>query len=241
LEINFYPSSNFVKEFVPPPVPARMTMPDWYKNSKPLDKKNLQFSAEGLPDASALKQCMPFFDAMTAGYIQHTWCDIWIKKGNNGLMEAIPSAKMKVWDTDSTLPLMGVRPGAHLPLGGYYYNQEFVWYRPWIPHTPKGYSVLITHPINHQELPFTTVSGIADKDNFMHVPFGQYPLYIKKDFEGLIPTGTPMYQIIPIKRDSWKMTVEEFHPEYLRNTIKERSSFFYDFYKRSYWNKKDYS
>jgi len=34
------------------------------------------------------------------------------------------------------------------------------------------------------------------------------PMWIKKDFTGVVERGTPMAQILPFKRDDWKMTFD---------------------------------
>jgi hypothetical protein len=61
----------------------------------------------------------------------------------------------------------------------------------------------MTHPLNRTDLPFYTLSGIVDSDNYMGE--GKVPFFIKKDFTGIIPAGTPIVQIIPIKTDEvWK-------------------------------------
>jgi len=39
------------------------------------------------------------------------------------------------------------------------------------------------------------------------VPGGNVPFFFSKDFEGIIPMGTPIAQIIPFKRDDWKSEI----------------------------------
>jgi hypothetical protein len=65
------------------------------------------------------------------------------------------------------------------------------------------------------------------------------PFYIKKNFEGLIPVGTPMFQILPIKRDSWKTTSEKYSVEIPKRLSKQRKVF-WEFYKKNMWQKKYY-
>jgi len=70
---------------------------------------------------------------------------------------------------------------------------------------------------------------------------GNYPFFLKKDFEGIIPAGTPMYQMIPVKRDSWQgesMPFDEIEATRMEYNIKR---FFYGGYKKLHWVKKDYS
>lgn len=244
MELSFHPSSAFVARCVEPPVPAKLAIADWYKNIKPIEKRIPRVTpgdSYGGVDLDNLKQCMPFFDAMASGYIQKSWCDIVIKKDDEGVPDVFLPGNMDTINPEITAPFLLRRPGSHLPTSGLYYNWEFAWVRPWIPQTPKGYSILVTHPFNRTDLPFLTLTGIADKDKDMRVAFGQYPVYIQKDFEGVIPAGTPIAQFIPIKREPWKMKVKDFDLDAIVATNDKKRSYFFDFYKRLYWDKKDYS
>ena len=116
------------------------------------------------------------------------------------------------------------------------------WLYKWSNHfglkTPKNYSLLFTTPLNRFDLPFISISGIVDSDQYdLSV---QFPFFIKDDFIGIIEKGTPIAQIIPIKNDSWKTEVEKFNMnsamirmQTFRSTIKRS-------YKNNYWKRKDY-
>jgi hypothetical protein len=65
--------------------------------------------------------------------------------------------------------------------------------------------------------------------------------YLKEGFEGFIPQGTPIAQIIPIKNESWnaknvKGMVEEGKKSKLRSTL-----VYSGWYKNTWWTKKDYT
>ena len=55
-------------------------------------------------------------------------------------------------------------------------------------------------------MPIKTITGIIDTDSLK--TFANSPFVIKEGFEGIIEKGTPMFQIIPFKRDSWKAEYE---------------------------------
>jgi hypothetical protein len=58
------------------------------------------------------------------------------------------------------------------------------------------------HPVAYPNAPFYTIPGIVDTDVYdgeINVPFA-----IKDSFEGIIEKNTPMFQIIPFKRDQWE-------------------------------------
>lgn len=61
------------------------------------------------------------------------------------------------------------------------------------------------------------------------------------NFEGMIPAGTPMAQIIPFKRDSWEMSIGKQQDLLEQNkiTTKLRTKFF-DSYKTQYRQLKEY-
>jgi hypothetical protein len=57
----------------------------------------------------------------------------------------------------------------------------------------------------------------------------------------MIPAGTPMVQVIPIKRDSW--TIKQGKEKDIRTSHEQftkLSSLFFDRYKRLFWQKKEY-
>lgn len=217
MKIEFYPSSTEVELIVPAPKPAAHYIPEWYKKVPKFSDKNLEVSL-GKLKGPGIKSCMPFLDGMINGYIQETWQDLIVDYRNGSLNVNFP--------TDP--PLADSRgDNYHSPIGKDFYPNEFVWRVPWMPRLPKGYSMLFVSPINHVELPFQTASGIMDSDVFYHIPFGNFPFYIKSGFTGLIPAGTPMYQMIPIKRETWTGHPQKFSaPEQLkREYVVRRKSF----------------
>jgi hypothetical protein len=118
-------------------------------------------------------------------------------------------------------------------------DTHFVWYFPYSFKTPKGYSVLFSQPFNRYDLPFTTLSAIIDTDDA--VIRGRIPFFIKKDFEGIIPAGTPIAQIIPFKRDEWTLVK---NPELLKIANEHRFKSMRvtkGFYKNNLWKKKKFN
>ena len=100
---------------------------------------------------------------------------------------------------------------------------------------PDGYSGLIVHPLNRLDLPFFTISGTVDFDTFYYPKVTNIPFYIKKGFSGIIPKGTPMFQIIPVKREHWESKKEKNHTE--ENNLKN-SIFKNGIYRKDNWVKK---
>lgn len=233
MKIDFIPASNEVENRVDRPKPAKAFIPEWYKNIKV--NNNISLNEFGNPTNLSVKNCVPFLDIFMHGYIQSTWCDIYIDfDENENLLYRTSGA--------SILPSIISHRSKQNPIDplNFYEKIEMSWIAQWTPKTPKGWSILIVNPINHFELPFTTTSGIIDSDKFHHNFTGEIPFYIKRGFKGLIPKGTPMYQIIPIKRESWKSNFNKFNQNKQENLFAEFSKYFVNGYRKFWWQKKNF-
>ena len=217
MKIKFIAGTKDINDSVNLPESSKQFIPDWYKNIP--GKKNIV----------NVKKCIPFLDAMTHGYVQTTWTDIHISKDNEDINIFF----------DHNVRILNYREKSDMPIKDEFYNVEFIWQRPWSILLPKGYSGLITHPLNRIDLPFYTLSGIVDFDKSIHANIGNIPFYIKKGFTGIIPAGTPMFQIIPIKRDTWISEKQDYSEKFwqLKNNEKSKIS---DFYKKKIWQKKSF-
>ena len=174
---------------------------------------------------------MPFLDSFSMGYTQCTWTDIDVFKNSEGNPVLISDSKFK---------MLSRRDNASVTTSSDYHKIEFLWNRHWVPSTPEGYSLLITHPLNRLDLPFTTLTGVVDTDVSLPNPIGAIPFYLKKNFVGVIPKGTPMFQMIPIKREEWDIDISNYSniQNLLNNEIISDS--ISSEYKKKRWNKKIY-
>lgn len=219
------------------PAPAVTEIPDWYK-------KSLRFKDSRIPqlpiDASisvngTIKGCIPVLDSLSMGYIQKSWCDLYVQVYNDE-----PTIKHS-----GGIPIVGSKESwskGSLPAPKNYYDILFNFKRPWTPQTPSGYSVLYTHPPYRTDLPFLILPGVVDSDVFQGAGEGSPPFFLQKGFEGLIPKGTPLYQIIPFKRDNWEsenIFSEKTKKQLLNLQIRNKSRF-WDRYKKEFWQKKKY-
>jgi hypothetical protein len=80
------------------------------------------------------------------------------------------------------------------------------------------------------------LSGIVDS-TILHE--GSIPFFIKKGFEGIIPAGTPILQIIPFKKDNWTSKVNSGLIQKSRH-IATRSKVAKSWYKNNIHQKKNY-
>jgi hypothetical protein len=124
-------------------------------------------------------------------------------------------------------------------------NKNLPFYKiinPWKIKTPKGYSCLFVPPLNNVDDRFLIIPGIVDTDTFPNEI--NFPIIINGDkypvLETTIKKGTPYVQVIPFKRDNWKMTFKPRKQKEIQN-----SRIFYglkilNIYKEKYWNKKSW-
>ena len=216
------------------PQSASKLLPNWYKKLAPFQggKRKFSFPQSGATNAT-VKKCIPFLDAFSSGYMILLEQDVYV--------ESTPDGKNIRWQ-DTSKNLVGVH--AHFQYEGFevpnhFESLAFKWTNPWSISLPKGYSLLFSHPLNRLELPFYTLSGIVDSDNFKGVV--NFPFFIKKDFEGIIESGTPIAQVIPIKRENWKSSVIKMTDSGAAKHDYQSAISFSEFYKKNFWVKKDYS
>jgi hypothetical protein len=227
--ISFVPTSFETVHFVPPPKPARNYTPDWIKRMPMFHNNEMKITPSGQANLTA-KMCQPFMDTYNFGYIQETWCDIYIEMDSLGNRKYFFSGNPEI---------MSMGRNSKYQISDAFDPDEFLWKVQWSPRLPKGYSTLYVHPLNQDDLPFRTLSGIVDSDKHFFEQTGNHPFFIKKDFEGLIPRGTPMFQIIPFKRDNWTSESEEFDVslEKRKNFLRSK---FWGVYKNNSWTKKTF-
>jgi len=217
-------------EFYPNPLtPAKNHIPDWYKKI-PKWKNNKIYDVENGFN-NTLKQCMPFLDAFTTGYAITLPHDIYVTNNNGVPFLSWRDSKYPPQSRDSVAD-SNLVPFGHFPM-------EFVWNFSCATLIPKGYSVLITHPLNRYDLPFTTLSGIVDGEMIMHTK-GNVPFYIKQNFEGTIPQGTPIAQLILFRQETWKSKKQSGLVK--KGEIYNSSSIstLIGWYKKTFWTHKKY-
>ena len=221
------------------PVPTKKFVPEWYRKAE----TNYVSNEENYP---GLKTCMPFLDTLTSGYFLTTPVNIYIN-------EEVPDKKLGHlfnntenglrirWDGPQSLQnFIMERPkesGSTMPRPAGHYDNHLVFSEFWSIKTPRNWSLLMTHPLNRHDLPFTTASGIIDSDKWF-AP-GNVPFFIKKGFSGVIPEGTPFVQIIPIKRSEWKMAIDSglADSEYKQGVMARLTD---TSYKKKMWQRKKF-
>jgi hypothetical protein len=231
------------------PKPASSFIPDWYKNLDSYMSGEKKPIGDGSV-SSTIKRCMPVFDSMTFGYILTTYVDLWVKqvpqvpKGTiidqDTDMSIFPTQPFYEWANHEPLNFHLVDQAPTIPIKGAHELSYPKWMNPWSIATPPGYSSLFIQPL-HRESVFTILPGVVDTDKYKTPVNFPFVLNQANTFEGLIPAGTPMAQVIPFKRDSWEMEVgsQKDFDEHINILRRVRSKFF-DGYKTYYRQPKEY-
>jgi hypothetical protein len=233
MKIEFRPYKSRAGETNNAPHPAIKSLPAWFSKMPRFinEEKKFRFFPDGTMNPT-IKWCNPFLDSLGAGYILRTEYDLYVEKQNGEL-----NFSWRAGENDLiTLHKKQQISKEMVPAG--FSEQPYKFRGDWSIKTPKGYSALFVHPLNRTDLPFHTLSGFVDTDDYkMPVSF---PFLMQKDFEGIIPAGTPIVQVIPIKRESWTHEINPYS-ELLNN--KESAVFLatiYRAYKNLFWKRKDY-
>jgi hypothetical protein len=223
-KIKFVATDKSMVDVWPHPEPASRFIPEEYKKLERFDKKNKH--------TPTLKTCMPFLDSLTAGYI--------ISFDQDYLVDPVED-DFSVTPANKEQNDFGFHGKVQLPKDWHKKTGENAgkFHNKWLIKTPPGYSCLFIKPMNRVEERFKIISGIVDTDTYIDTI--NFPFILKKwDEQFLIKKGEPMIQVIPFKRESWKMW-SGFYLEPLHNkTLKLLTSEWVDRYKKHFWSKKSF-
>ena len=179
---------------LPRPRPAREALPDWLRRMPPT-----AFSESHGQPVRTLKQCAPFVDAMTCGFVLTLPCDVQVKKGAFSWRWPLPPLSVAE-HTRSPLSFHVPAQAAGAPFHDE--RQAIIKFNSfWTIELEEGWSLLATHPVNRLDLPFRTLTGLVDSDRFHDVGIFFPALWVEPGFVGVLPKGTPVAQCVPVLRD----------------------------------------
>jgi hypothetical protein len=229
------------------PIPAKLNIPEWYKK---LEHTIVNRTVKG---------CMPFLDSLTSGYLFKMPQDLHIRHNvedkneqgeifkdsfqTYGLHDQQQLLYQKKINLNSGIDVHNIKQLGESSLVKN--NKNLPFYKilnPWKIKTPKGYSCLFVPPLNNSDDRFSIIPGIVDTDTFpLEINF---PIVINGDkYPVLVDTikkGTPYVQIIPFKRDSWKMKLKIRKQKEIENSRIFYALKIINVYKDKYWNKKSF-
>jgi len=184
---------------IPEPYPSSDNIPDWYKNM-PLHRENSNTGSK--VEKYTVKGCRPFMQGLTAGWLLPLPADIHILHDENGLR-----LDFSEFDENDYLSPMNQDPGIGEVSDGVYKDGTVIKINtPWYISVPDGYSILEIPTLNRQNnifnKYFSPFGGIWDAD--VHIgkinPFAL--MNVEPGTDVVVPAGTPISQLIPIKRSS---------------------------------------
>ncbi len=215
------------------PVPSLLNIPDWFKKLK--HEK----------DHETVKGCMPFLDAISAGYIIKNSTDFIIKNdGENSWVEYSLGRNPTDYNINAANnhthhPKMQLEGSPLVKKNNMPAFLKIL--NPWIIKTPPGYSCLFVNPLNNSDDRFEAIAGIVDTDIFrgqINFPISLNSDKYKNNFEHLVKRGSPIVQVIPFKRENWKMKITEEKDYTLNKFLAIWNTNFIRQYRDRIWQKK---
>ena len=189
------------------------------------------------PGNMTIKRCMPIFDSLTAGYTLLLHADLMV----SFIYEHNQKIQETTWSPHIDYPF--IQSHAFIQFNNYPGLEQGVaakkYVNPFAIVTPPGYSCIFVQPMHQEESPIKILDGIVDTDkqHFVNFPF----VYKDPNFEGIIPAGTPIAQIIPFKRESWKLEIDnEKDIKKIQKSKKEIGANIFGQYRDFNWNRKEY-
>ncbi|MDX7952741.1 hypothetical protein P7D22_16355 [Lichenihabitans sp. Uapishka_5] len=190
-----------------PPMPARAALPAWLRSMPAA-----AFSPVHDTEVRTVKHCPPFVDAMSHGVVIPLPCDVTVSDGRLS------------WDWD--LPPLSVEAHPRSPLSFHVPAQVSgtPFHHPdravvkfnsfWTIALEPGWSLFATHPVNREDLPFRTLTGLVDADRFTDVGILFPAVWVDPGFEGVLPRGTPVCQCFPVPRQPLDIVVAPLEAEH---------------------------
>jgi hypothetical protein len=195
--IEFYCHPN-LEGIIPEPKPAAKCMPDWFKRVKPTcDTSRDESGMAGL----TVKKCMPVLDVMSEGFIIPLQGDVHVNSNSDCSIVSAKKLRSHSFEVVQYHDIQQIggktAPGFPAP------PLKFINH--WVIKTAPGWSALFVSPINHLNPHFTCLGGLVDTDTYCkEVNFPA--IWHTKNADITFKAGTPLVQVIPIKRNMYDKT-----------------------------------
>ena len=214
----------------PPPYPAYRGIPDWYK-AMPSENEASAALAPGEP-MRTLKNCVPFLDAMTCGYIIPLAIDLKV------IVDADGGLRGKA----SPANLVQIHRANQVPGAPFENHHVLKILNPWLVQTPPGFSTLFLPLLNRFQFPLSPLAGFVETDLFYREVNFPTILTIPPGTTLTLPRGTPLIQAIPVRRDEFQSAVVPLNAEKYNEMVDKTRDLpeNYNFYKDKFWQKKSY-
>jgi Family of unknown function (DUF6065) len=169
------------------PVPAKSVLPAWFRHLPGVDSAQLTATNNGL----TVKRCLPFVDAMSAGWIIPLAAPVRLEISEGGrTVSAGWEFDREMVSNHGSFQIAGSPYEPHPPMKFHNY---------WTIHTPAGWSCLFLPPVNRPNPVIEVLSGLVDTDSYrspVNFPF----VATASDGVYSLKKGTPLVQVIPFRR-----------------------------------------
>ena len=222
---------------IPDPIPEKKAIPDWYKKlGRKLGSLQLEdhLGTIRVNQPLTMKECPPILDYMCTGYVLPAITDFYmlpLDKSENGIKH------------------IGA-PALDYPYITFHFKEQidgtilegkdvFKINSPWNIKTPPGYSCLFIKPFYADTKGINILPAIVDTD--LHYTTN-FPFTYEPTKDGFVPLGTPLVQVIPFKRESWKQELKEISNTLYNKTRIKTTTMVYGFYRKlTEKNKRDFT
>ena len=195
-------------DLLPRPVPAKSMLPGWLRQMSPRVASDVHQRS-----IRTVKQCPPFVDAMTHGFMLLLPCDLRVRGGEFSWDWPLPALSL---EGHPRAPLsfhvpeqIAGSPLAHGTQSAIKFNSF------WTIELEPGWSLLAMHPANRDDLPFRLVTGLVDADRFNEVGINFPATWTDPDFDGVLPRGTPIAQCCAVTREAPTLVCESMSAAHL--------------------------
>ena len=206
-----------LSDHLPRPVPARKALPDWLR-SMPANAASEIHGRE----IRTIKQCPPFVDAMAYGVLILLPCDVTVYRGSFSWAWDIPepstSGHPRAPLSFHVAAQFNATPFAKDGQAALKFNSF------WTIELEPGWSLFATHPVNRDDLPFRLISGLVDSDRFHDGGINFPAIWMRPDFSGVLPKGTPVAQCFAVPRSAPDLVFDSFdeaHKQAYAQTVAE--------------------
>lgn len=234
-----------LRGIIEPPTPITKANMKWWQSITAQYNPELGTGSE--PSAwvkkhrvgGSARACPAITDVLTHGYVMYSGIDVYFDTTDDEVkaqrVQGVPQDRdgneilyrNDPWQTNDIL---------YTPAG--FSPQTFKMDPMYGIRTDEGYSVLITSIFYRDDLPWRFMDAIIDSDKFGvydHISF-----WIKNDFKGVVKQGTPMFQVIPFKREDFEMVIRDYDENQHVSQSHGVYSTFTQGYKKHFWNRKKF-
>ena len=195
--IKFFTQHEQLKETLPP-VPASKFWPQWFKDQSTSFSDGTA-NREGI---NTVKSCPAMLDVLNMGYIIPLWTDFKLMRtpDNTNIQWLSPNPQMFPITTHPEEQIDAY------PFGPNTFKGTVKLINPWQVRTAPGYSCMFVSPYYHKHDNLEVLVGSIDTDRY-HQSHVNTLVTAPLDQEVRLDYGMPLVQVIPYKREEFKMEV----------------------------------